>query len=317
MAISGAGQDRSNPGDNIAGSDSEAKAASDITTPGVPIKLVDPHPNLPNQILPWKISNLGVIVGHIGDEHDGTGVVRDRNGEYTEFVSPDQCSFLDSPCTYATGVNDRGQIVGYAVLQGGTKGFLREKSGALRTLPASPADSAPIPNAINNQDEIVGSYDGQDSTMTHGFLLRRGRYTTIDFPGTSSTYCTGINNSGLITGYYLEGDVAHGFLWWHGNFIATFQVSDSNGAYSTFPMSVNDRGQVAGPFGTPRGGGFVRNFDATINILDLATLLQPIGGSTGGTVNGINNRGDLVGYFVPSPFVIYGFLIPRGAGKQQ
>ncbi|MGZ7076355.1 MAG: hypothetical protein ACXVJL_10185 [Candidatus Angelobacter sp.] len=286
-------------------------------TPGAAIKLVDPHPNLPPQLLPRNINDVGEIVGHIGDEHDGTGFIRSRGGQYTEFLFPRQCGDFVTPCSYPMGINDRGEIVG--VSQSEIPGaFLREKDGSFKTLPAAPGNSLAQPNSINNQGEIVGWYSSAPG-VTHGFLLRGGEYTTIDFPGTTNTQCTGINNSGMITGFYVENSGVHGFLWWQGNFIATFQVSDSTGANNTFPMAVNNWGQVSGDFGSfPTEGAFVRNFDGTIRILDLAALLQPIGGSFG-LLTGINNRGDLVGSFGPGLHEtfgdIFGFVIPRGAGE--
>jgi uncharacterized membrane protein len=288
---------------------------ANMATPVTIVKLMDPHPNLPNQLLPQGINNLGEIVGHIGDERDGTGFIRSKSGQYTEFMFPGECDGITFPCTYPQGINDRGQIVGFAVLINGGTGFLREKDGSTRSLPPAPGGSVATPNSINNQGEIVGSYSSFRVFGTHGFLLRGGNYTTIDFPGTEFTVCTGINNHGLVTGIYLEhnGGV-HGFLWTRGHFIATFQVVDSSGATDTRPAGINDQGQVSGNFrGEGIGGAFVRNPDGTLKIIDLAALLQPIGGS-GGVLTGINNRGDLVGLFGSrQSFDIFGFLIPHGA----
>ncbi len=293
---------------------------TDNDTP-VAIKLVDPHPSFPTQMLPQDINNPGVIIGHLGDEHNGTGFIRSKSGQYTEFLFPGPCGLGASPCTYPQGVNDRGQSVGFTMpispLQE-AQSFLREPDGSMTSLPAAPANSSAMPNGINNRGDIVGSY-ASNAPGVHGFLLRNQNYTTIDFPGTERTVCTGINNRGLITGFYQEknGGV-HGFLWSRGNFIATFQILDANGIQDTFPAGINDQGQVSGNFGTFRLGAFVRNLDGTIKIIDLATLLKPIGGS-GGKLTGINNQGDLVGSFGPgllSTFGdIFGFLIPHGAGS--
>jgi len=304
-ALPGRGQDSTNAGE-----------AGTATTQGTAIKLVDPHPNLPTQLLPRNINNVGEIAGHIGDERDGTGFTRSRSGQYTEFLYPRQCGSIVNPCSYPMGINDRGETVGFSLSEI-PGAFLRNKDGSFTTLPDAPGNSASQPNSINNRGEIVGTYSRAPG-VTHGFLLRHGQYTTIDFPGTTSTQCTGINKMGLITGFYVENNGAtHGFLWWQGNFIATFQVSSSGVAKNTFPMAINDWGQVAGHFGFFTEGAFVRNFDGTIKILDLATLLQPIGG-TGGLLTGINKRGDLIGSFGPGlEHVfgdIFGFLIPRGAG---
>jgi uncharacterized membrane protein len=282
---------------------------------GVAIKLVDPHPNLPNQLLPRNLNNVGEIVGHIGDERDGTGFTRSRSGQYTEFLYPPPCGFFVNPCSYPMGINDGGEIVGFSLSEI-PGAFLRNKDGSFETLPAAPGNSAAQPNSINNRGEIVGLYPM--SGFFHGFLLSGGKYTTIDFPGTTFTQCTGINNMGLVTGFYVENNGStHGFLWWRGNFIATFQVSTSTGAKDTFPMAINDWGQVSGNFRAlfpDAGGAFVRNFNGAIRMIDLATLLQPIGGS-GGFLTGINNHGDLLGFSGEGSFQpIFGFLIPRGAG---
>lgn len=307
LALSGLSQD--NPA---------ASGVATAATPGTVVKLVDPHPNLPTQLLPQGINNSGEIVGHIGDERDGTGFIRSKSGQYTEFMFPDECDGFFFPCTYPQGINDRGQIVGFAMLINGGTGFLREKDGSTRSLPPAPGGSALVPNSINNQDEIVGSYFSPRVFRTHGFLLRAGKYTTIDFPGTDFTVCTGINNHGLVTGIYRENNGgAHGFLWSRGNFVATFQVFDAGGPKDTSPAGINDQGQVAGIFhGEGITGAFVRNPDGTLKIIDLAALLQPIGVS-GGVLTGINNRGDLIGYSGTSPFNIFGFLIPHGAKAAQ
>jgi hypothetical protein len=71
---------------------------------------------------------------------------------------------------------------------------------------------------INPQGDIVGIYsDG--SGMTHGFLLREGRFATIDPPGSTSTVLSGINPKGDIVGGYLDSiGHGHGFLLSKGSF---------------------------------------------------------------------------------------------------
>jgi len=293
---------------------------SQAQTSGIAIKLFDPNPHAPNQMLTQDINNVGEIVGYLGNEHNGHGFLRSNRGQYTEFFFPGTCFFSDQPCSYPTGVNDRGEIIGTTRFAIEPQAFLREKDGSVTTLPASPGNSVPSPVSINNQGEIVGTYSRSNESGMHGFLLRGGEYTTIDFPGTASIVCTAINNSGLVTGFYYENGAPHGFLWLRGNFIATFQVFESGSARATTPQAINDAGQVVGGYASSvrAGATFVRNLDGTIKIIDLGALLQPIGGS-GGIVTGINNQGDLVGHFGSgagfSP--IFGFLIPRGAGTPR
>src|SRR5260221_14386483 len=59
------------------------------------------------------------------------------------------------------------------------------------------------------------------ANKTHGFLLRKGEFSTIDFPGADvvSTQARGINPQGDIVGLYVSKD-ALGKLHTHG-FVAT------------------------------------------------------------------------------------------------
>lgn len=65
----------------------------------------------------------------------------------------------------------------------------------------------------NDRGDVVGSFTegtGQNA-VTHGFLLSKGEFTVIDFPGAQSTIARGINYRGDIIGSYrLPGDPALG-----------------------------------------------------------------------------------------------------------
>lgn len=69
---------------------------------------------------------------------------------------------------------------------------------------------------INAQGDVVGTFVDQ-SFVQHGFLLRKGEFTVIDFPEAQGTIARGIGPSGEIVGsYWLPGDnpllAARGFL---------------------------------------------------------------------------------------------------------
>lgn len=71
---------------------------------------------------------------------------------------------------------------------------------------------------INARGDVVGTFTegiGRNSVQ-HGFLLSKGEFTLIDFPGAQSTIARGINPRGDIVGSYrLPGDppvAARGFL---------------------------------------------------------------------------------------------------------
>jgi hypothetical protein len=54
----------------------------------------------------------------------------------------------------------------------------------------------------NSTHEIVGEFDDKDGT--HGFVLNKGVFTTIDFPNASVTLLNGINASGQLMGTYVD-----------------------------------------------------------------------------------------------------------------
>jgi hypothetical protein len=115
----------------------------------------------------------------------------------------------------ATGINGKGDIVGWLTLaSGATEGWLL-KDGIFTEF-AYPAESQTQPTAINWSDDIVGSFV-DTSGNTHGFVLTdvltTQIWTQIDDPSGNGTVVTSVNNHHLMTGFYQDasGNV-DGFL---------------------------------------------------------------------------------------------------------
>src|SRR5690242_11626626 len=71
---------------------------------------------------------------------------------------------------------------------------------------------------INAGGQMVGTYADAAGRL-HGFLLDKGVFTNIDFPGaTTFTEPIGINSRGQIAGIYDSGGTQHGFLLDKGTF---------------------------------------------------------------------------------------------------
>ena len=65
---------------------------------------------------------------------------------------------------------------------------------------------------ISAQGDIVGVYN-DSSGNGHGFLLSKGKFTTIDVPGAVYTEADSINVQGDIVGTYADSSGnGHGFL---------------------------------------------------------------------------------------------------------
>ncbi|MGH8865494.1 MAG: hypothetical protein ACREVZ_12735, partial [Burkholderiales bacterium] len=71
-------------------------------------------------------------------------------------------------------------------------------------------------HAINDRGDIVGSC--ADANGDHGYLLRHGEFTMINYPGGVNTAAFGVNNRGDVVGRYGVDGVPHGFLLRNGRF---------------------------------------------------------------------------------------------------
>ena len=67
-------------------------------------------------------------------------------------------------------------------------------------------------------------------------------FTTIDVPDASDTFAHGINPSGQIVGYYIDGAGFHGFLYDGG----VFTPIDVPGASYTQANGITPSGQIVG-----------------------------------------------------------------------
>ena len=74
-----------------------------------------------------------------------------------------------------------------------------------------PEGTSTIVNDINARGDIVGRYRDADDNL-HGFLLRNGAFSSIDFPDADFTVARGINSEGDIVGVFSSGGPTRGFL---------------------------------------------------------------------------------------------------------
>lgn len=123
-----------------------------------------------------------------------------------------------------------------------------------------PGAAVTIATDINPDDDIVGRYiesipaqpPGSPIPGGHGFLLSRGRFTSIDFPVAVFTIAYGIDSGGNIVGSYQDRDgKSHGFLLKGG----VFSSIDVPGALGTVALGINSRGDIVGTY-TDTGGQY-------------------------------------------------------------
>jgi len=140
---------------------------------------------------------------------------------------------------------------------------------------------------INFNGQIVGRYN--DANGAHGYLLSKGSYTTIDFPGAQS-YALGINWQGDIVGLYFDGNKQHGYLFSGG----VFSTIDFPGAVSTEANGINADGDIVGTYSqNVNGGGKEHGFvlrDGVFTTIDVP-------GAGDSEVGRINDNGVIAGRY--------------------
>ena len=210
--------------------------------------------------------------------------------------------------TYATGINNGGDTVGYYVAAGVTHAFLL--SAGKFTQIDYPGGNNTHANGINSQGDVVGSY-ADTAGHTHGFLLSKGKFTALDYPGGGDTWGQGINSAGdVVAMIQLPGKNMGGALLKGGVWTASNSFVDVPSATMDCYFGINDAGVIVGHWGTRAGGshGVVYN-KGSMTELDY---------SAGGNLYayGINLAGDVAGYYYDGSQSPHGFLRKNGRFTQ-
>jgi hypothetical protein len=137
---------------------------------------------------------------------------------------------------------------------------------------------------VNQVGAAVGSFSAGGS-VTKGFMLVNGKYTTIAHSGSQLTYAEAINDNGVVAGFYTTGYVSNGFLWQNGTFTT---IDYPKAKYGTALVGVNNSGVVAG---NHFSGDFTLGFIYENGIFNNIVY----SGAKYAAVGGINNNGLISG----------------------
>ena len=179
-----------------------------------------------------SISSSGEAVGYflVGINFGGGEAAEYQNGAYT---------FIPS-AIFTGGISSDGkEIVGYTprnVHFTNNIAYIYQ-NGQYTTFTYENEGIATEANGVNSAGVIVGNSDAG------AFSLSNGIFTNIIYPGATSTFAYGINDSGEIVGaYYDTAGKEHGFVDIGG----VFSSVDFPGALSTQVNGVNDGGTIVG-----------------------------------------------------------------------
>jgi hypothetical protein len=146
-----------------------------------------------------------------------------------------------SSATEAKGMNDNDWIVGDYVDPSTSKqmAFIKRPNGKIETFAAPDGSNSITATAINNSYTVIGTYG------SHGYFRDvNGNMTTFRITSTSLVPVA-VNNSGAITGYYVDTNGnTHGFVRSAAGNTSGFNAPNSG--HGTFVTGMNDVGIIVG-----------------------------------------------------------------------
>jgi hypothetical protein len=259
-----------------------------------------------NQLL--GINDRGQIAGYFGSGaagHPNQGYQLQPPANYTNE------NFPGSVQTQVTGLNNRGVTVGFwsntnmGAGMDANFGWVNV-NGQFRNADFPTGDSAsPVTDqllGVNDSDIAVGFWvDAQGNNHGYEYNINTGRFSSVTDPQDqgASLQATAINDLGDIAGN-IGSD---GFLLSHGHLTELA----APGASSTMALGVNTFDEVVGTYTVGSGSSAVMHGFTWQPGRGFTTVDDPHGiGTT--TINGVNDHGQLVGFYVDANGNTDGFL---------
>jgi hypothetical protein len=213
---------------------------------------------------------------------------------------------MSSGSTYALGINQRGETVGYFDDSNGLEeGFVRRKNGKFEAPIIAIPGFSTFATAINASRKI-GGYVNNSLPPVEGFLLSEGTFcyfvfpAPIFFPLSVSTFISGLNDLGSFVGYFSAdtdpdlGTQPFSYVSTQYQRLALGQSITQMGI-NVFAKGIENSSEIVGYYVydidfLPTAHGFVASPDGTVASLDYP-------GAVDTYLNGINNRGMIVGAY--------------------
>ncbi len=187
--------------------------------------------------------------------------------------------------SYATAINNLGQVVGYSYFPNDSPftyrhAFLYE-NGQMSDLTPNTIASSDAQD-INDSGQIVGHVDGRAVIYQDGIIKDIGTLRPY-----GKTQATGINNYGQVTGW-TSGDAInnyHAFLYENGTMTDLDTLRPDQNSYESYGQAINDQGHIVGDSSATWGNGFIYEDG------NMEALLLPYSWA-----RDINNSGEIVGF---------------------
>ena len=273
-----------------------------------------------------NIANTGTNMNGIANNGAAVGVGISNTGAFTNFVRNPNGTFTTlningSTTAMALGINSGGDVVGTV----NATAFFLPHGGSVQTLTTPGGATTAL--GINDMGNIVGQFTS--GATTPGFYIASSsslNFITINAPsGPNAVNAQGVNNNGLIVGFYLGTDgQVHGFMGLAGNAVGGMltgtpiadptipSVPGEPGATFVFSqvLGINDHGIAVGYYGdsTMSQHGFLYStHTGQYTFLD-----DPGEGFDNGVevtqITGITNSGEITGFYTDANGIAHGFV---------
>jgi probable HAF family extracellular repeat protein len=241
-----------------------------------------------------SVNTAGVAVGYSAfDVTDNEHAIRWSDGQLVDLgVIPGY------PASEAIGVNDRGQIVGYAIdhALGGTRAVLWDERGATDITPPEYVSCAAL--GIDRKGDIVGQCGGRPVVWREGIVIPLAMP-----PGARFGSAHVINERGTIAGDVEDAAGNRLPVRWRDGVPEPLPLPA--GASGGHAAAINDRDQIVGYVNTPSF------YDPVLWDQGGVTPLAGAWGLISGYARGINNRGEIALHAFAGPITEYGAYIWR------
>jgi probable HAF family extracellular repeat protein len=155
------------------------------------------------------------------------------------------------PMTWASGINDSGQVVGWATDASGDQQAFLYSGGVMTGLGVLPGGTKSWATSVNASGQVAG-YATTSSGGFEAFVYTGGTMTGLGFlPGGTSSTATAINDQGQVVGY--AGDSSgntQAFLYANG---VMTRLGTLPGDVGSQALAINNKGQIVGYSIAPSG----------------------------------------------------------------
>lgn len=213
--------------------------------------------------------------------------------------------------TDSYGLNNSGVIAGdyvdaksvqHAMILAGTKLTTVNKSDCQTTGTVTGSIAF---YGINTAGDAVGWCASTKTGLDEGFVYSKGKFTPVNFPKSTGTQATGINDKGWVVGLYTDSSSnQHGFVK-KGSKYTTIDVKGDTTADA---YGINNLGDIT-VFAVNSSG----SYDAFVyNGKSFKKVAFPKAAAPGTVVHAVNNKGDVDGTYYDSSGNVHGWLLHAG-----